>query len=110
MALLTVQEISRSGLGPTYASAAGGGDTFANDGRTMVHIKNGGGAPITLTAVTPLVVDGLAVADLTVTVTNGQERMVGPFPVGTFNDPATGQVALTYSGVTSVTVGVFRLP
>jgi len=54
-------------------------------------------------------VDGKAVADDAITVTNAQEGVVGPFPPGIYND-ANGMVQLTYSGVTSVTVGAFRLP
>jgi hypothetical protein len=44
MAVLTVQQIARSGLSPSYASAAGGGDTVPNDEKTFLHIKNGGGS------------------------------------------------------------------
>lgn len=109
MATLTVQEISRSAITPSYGAAAGGGDQFPNDGRTYLHIKNGGGSSITLTIATQLTVDGKAVADDAITVTNAQERVVGPFPPGIYND-ANGMVQLTYSGVTSVTVGAFRLP
>lgn len=109
MALLTVQEINRLAITPSFAAAAGGGDTFPNDGRTYLHIKNGGGSSITLTVTTQLTVDGKALADDSITVTNGQERIVGPFPPGIYND-ASNQVSLGYSGVTSVTVGVFRLP
>ena len=109
MATLTVQEISRSGITPSYGAAAGGGDQFPNDGRTYLHIKNGGGSSITLTVATQMTVDGKAVADDAITVTNAQERVVGPFPPGIYND-ANGMVQLTYSGVTSVTVGAFRLP
>jgi len=109
MATLTVQEISRSAITPSYGAAAGGGDQFPNDGRTYLHIKNGGGSSITLTVATQMTVDGKAVADDAITVTNAQERIVGPFPPGIYND-ANGMVQLTYSGVTSVTVGAFRLP
>ncbi len=37
MAELTVQEIVIAGLKETFVSAAGGGDTFKNDGRTFFH-------------------------------------------------------------------------
>lgn len=109
MATLTVQEISRAAITPSFGAAAGGGDQFANDGRTYVHIKNGGASPITLTVVTQMTVDGKAVADDAITVTNAQERVIGPFPPGIYND-ANGMVQLTYSAVTSVTLGTFRLP
>jgi len=110
MAVLTIQEITRAGVGPTFAAAAGGGDSFPNDGRTMCEVKNAGGGAITLTVVTQITVDGKAVADdaISVPATTG-DRMVGPFPPEIYND-VNGRVNLTYSGVTSVTVGAFRLP
>lgn len=107
MATLTVQTISREGITPSYAACAGGGDDFPNTGQEFIHVKNGSGAPITVTIVTPATVDALAVADRTKAVAAGEEAMIGPFPTGTYND-GTGKVGLTYSGVTSLTIGVFK--
>ena len=109
MAQLALQTISRAGIAPSYAAASGGGDQFANDGRQFVHRKNGSGSSITATFVTPRTVDGQGVADLAVAIPAGAERIVGPFPKATFNDE-DGNVAITYSGVTSLTVGVFTQP
>jgi len=108
MAVLTVQTVSRSGLQPSLAAAAGGGDSFANTGNEFVYISNGGGGSITLTIVTQSTVDGQAVADRTVSVPAGESRFVGPFPTSHYND-ANGRVQLTYSGVTSVTVAICKL-
>jgi hypothetical protein len=108
MAVLTVQAVSRTGITPSYAAAAGGGDSFVNDGDCFVHIKNGGGAPITLTVAVQAKVMGLTITNIALSVTNAQERMIGPFPPDLFND-AGGSVQLTYSGVTTVTTGVFSL-
>lgn len=116
MALLSVQNIDLlNGLVPSYASAAGGGDTFVNDGKTMLHVKNGGGSPITLTITSQITsqdVPGLGpvdVANETYTVANGAERMIGFFSPSRFNN-TSGQVAVGYSAVTSVTVAAIRLP
>ena len=111
MAVLAVQTIDRAGDGltPAFAAAAGGGDEFANDGTCFVVVKNGGGSPVTVTAVTPQTVSGLAVADLTVTVPAAGERWFGSLPQQSFNNPANGRASLTYSGVASVTVGVFKI-
>ncbi|HRF46994.1 MAG TPA: hypothetical protein PLC98_05145 [Anaerolineales bacterium] len=109
MATLTVQEVARTGLAPSYVAAAGGGDAIPNDGRTMLHIKNGGGSSITLTVVTQATVLGNAVADDAIAVPNGGERMVGPFPPSIYND-VNQLVQLTYSGVTTVTVAAIRVP
>ena len=109
MALLTPQQISIAGIAPTYAAAAGGGDTIAPDDRTFLHVKNGSGASITVTVVTPGTVGGLAIADLSVAVAAGADRMVGPLTAALFADPTTGLVPVTYSGVTSLTVAALRV-
>jgi hypothetical protein len=114
MAALTVQVPTVAGLAPSYAAAAGGGDTFVpgSSGTHILHVKNGGGSAITVTvddavSVTP----GSAKQfdpDIGISVPNGGERMIAIDPAR-FNNPSTGVVAITYSAVTSVTVGVFRV-
>jgi hypothetical protein len=110
MAALTTQAVNLAGVGPTYAAAAGGGDTFQPSNNTFVHVKNGSGAPITVTIVTPGSVSGQAVADVTVSVpaTTG-ERMIGPLPGSLFARASDGRADLTYSGVTSLTIAVLEL-
>lgn len=111
MATLTVQEISRTGITPTYTGADVAGDEFLNDGRlTFVQFKNTNDATRTVTFVTQQTVDGLAVADRAVTIpaTSG-DKMVGPFPILVYND--TDQlVQMTYNAVTNLSVAVFKLP
>lgn len=102
------QQIVRTGLEQTYASANADGNKFSNDGRMFLHVKNGAGAPIDVTIQTPGTVDGLAVADQVVTVTNGEERMIGPFPANIYNQDDR-MVYVDYSSATSVTVAVLRL-
>ena len=114
MATLTVQAIDlTTGLAPTFATAAAGGDEYANEGRTYLHVKNGGGAPITVT-VTPTasVTDDpqfgrIVPAARAFTVTNGAERILPFFAPGGYNN-ANGRVAVTYSAVTSVTVAAIQ--
>lgn len=110
MAALATQTIVPGGLGPTYAAAAGGGDSFTPDKDTFLHVKNGGGSPITVTIAVPGTERyGVATADLAVSVPNAGERMIGPFPADVFADSSiAGAAAVTYSGVTSVTIGVFK--
>ncbi len=111
MATLVVNQVSQAGLRDDNAlvAAAGGGDAFAPGANVFVRINNAGGAGITATFVTPGSVGGLAIADAGGSVTNAQSRLFGPFPAELYADTTTGLVVLTYSGVTSVTVGVFRL-
>lgn len=111
MATLATQAVSRAGAAPSYAAAAGGGDAFTPSSSTYLHVKNASGAPITVTVVTQRNdAIGNPVADNTISVpaTTG-ERMIGPFPAEHYADPTTGLAAITYSGVTSLTIGAFAL-
>ena len=103
MALLTVTPITKTGIDTAGTAAAAGGDTFPNTGREMLVVKNSGASPITVTLDIKATLDGQAVTDPTVAVAAGVEKVIGPFPTGYYND-ANGQVAVSYSGVTSVTV------
>lgn len=112
MATLTTQTTTRAGITATFAAAAGGGDRFVPDRFTYIEIKNAGGSPITATIVTPRT-DAYAnpVADNAVVVgaTTGDVR-IGPFPAEIYaSTDGTGLADITYTGVTSVTVGVFSL-
>lgn len=110
MADLTTQVITRDSIVPSFAAASGGGDKFIPDDDVYLEVINGGGAPVNVTIVTPKTEDGEAIADRVVAVANGARRKIGPFPKSLFGNPAdSGKAAITYSGVTSVTIGVFKL-
>ncbi|WP_337187596.1 hypothetical protein [Phenylobacterium sp.] len=111
-AALTPQIMSMNGIAPTYNAANSGGDTFLNDGRTYVHIKNGSGGSLTVTfasvaSYTDNALGTITLSNLAVAVPAGAERIVGFFPLARFND-VNGRVSMTYSGVTSLTVAVVR--
>ena len=109
MATLATQTITLLGIVPAYSAAAGGGDQFTPSDRTYFHVKNGGVGSITVTIVTPLeAAPNIPMADIAVTVANGAEKIIGPFGAALFQN-SVGLADVTYSGVTSVTVGVFRL-
>jgi len=118
MAVLTVTTITEAGIADGAVAAAGGGDSFANpeDERTILKVINGGGGAITVT-ITPANASATGVpgfGDLTKanaggSVGAGATRYFGPFPGRTFND-TNGRVAVTYSGVTTVTVAALRVP
>lgn len=105
---MSYQQIVRTGLEQTYGAAHVDGNKFANDGRMFLHVKNGAGAPITVTIQTPGTVDGLAVAEQIVTVTNAEERMIGPFPPNIYNQ-SDGMVYVDFSSVTTITAAVLRM-
>lgn len=112
MATLTVQVPGEDG-GITFASAAGGGDVFPNDGKTYVAVTNGSGGSITVTITaqtTSTSKDGfgpVTKADGGGSVADGATDIFGPFPSGAFNN-SSGQVEVEYSSATSVTVAAFR--
>lgn len=110
MATLTTQTITRAGVDPSLSAAAGGGDSFTPGDDVFLHVNNGGGGSITVTIVGQgTILPNMNVPSVVVSVTNGQDRMIGPFPHTLFADPTDGLADITYSGVTSVTVGAFRL-
>ena len=112
MAVLTVTTIGRAGvdLGATGVAAAGGGDSFVNDGSQLAYFFNGSGGIITITEVLGVggQVDGITptARTFTVPVTTGQV-IVGPFPPSLYND-ANGRMNFTYSGVTSLKVAILK--
>lgn len=110
MAALTTQVIALTGITPSYAAVAAS-DTFTPGDRVFLHVKNGGGSPdscvVSVQGGDP---PGLTISDNTVSVTNGQERMIGPFPSQFFANGTTGVATVTHGFTTSVTVGVFSLP
>lgn len=109
MATLAIQTMSRSGLAKSLAGAAGGGDEFVNTGSEFIWIENGSGSPITLTIATPQIIDGnLQVAERTVVLSATTEYLIGPFPTGPYND-ANRKIQLTYTGVTTLTIGIFKV-
>lgn len=109
MAILNVQQITKAGITPSFASAAGGGDSYQASGVEHVEVVNGGGAPINVTIQAQQACNTFGVAnaahDIVVAVANGARAKIKVPPVGYVD--ANGRVQLTYSGVTSVTVGVF---
>lgn len=108
MASLATQQISIGGITPAYVACAAGGDEFTADDHEFIHVKNGAGAPQTVTIVTPnTAAGGLAVADDAIVIPAGQERMIGPFSRSDFQG-SDGLAAITYSAVVSLTIAVLR--
>jgi hypothetical protein len=110
MAAITVLNPSITGTLAAPVAAAAGGDTVANPrGNVYVRVINGGGSSINVTVkaqVTARPADNTfpagTLADQVVPVLNGTSRVIGPIPPA-FVD-GSGNVQLTYSAVTSVTV------
>lgn len=108
MAVLTVQEVVNTGLNPSYAGAAAGGDEFANNGDVLFHVKNGDASAHTVTINSQVNCNQGFDHDGGGSIPAGEERMYGPFPKSRFNPD--GNVQVTYDAVTSVTVAAIKLP
>lgn len=94
----------------SFVAASGGGDKFAFSPDAELHVNNGGGSPITVTIDCPgtcnFGVGNNAAHDATYTVTNGTVKII-PISDVRFRD-SNGDVNVSYSAVTSVTVAVAK--
>lgn len=111
MATLNIQKADESGNDLTMTAAAAGGDQFPNNGKQELIIRNGSAGAITVTAVAQNTSFddqryGLSVKqNQSVSVSAGGVGVMRNFPIKPFND-ANGNIQITYSGVTSLTVAV----
>lgn len=113
MAVLTVQDISQTGVAGTLAAAtATTGDTFVNDGKTFIEVYNAAVASINVTIKSQVPCNLSSLHDLVVPVagsgTASERKKIGPFEPSRFND-ATGKVTVICSSATTVTIGAFSL-
>lgn len=108
MATLSVETISVSGIDATM-NAVSASDVFTNNGKTWVYVNNASGSPDTVSITTPATEGGLAIADGGGSVPAGESRHFGPFPGYLFNN-SSGQVTVTHTQTTSVTMAVISLP
>lgn len=109
---LTVTAVARTGNDVATLSAANvDGHSVVNTGRMFIFVKNGDASPHTVTVQTPRTVDGLAVAELAVVVAAGEHKLIGPFPVNTFNQVGAdyGKIYVDFDAVTSVTCAAFSV-
>lgn len=108
MAQLTVESVSLDGSYPAMVSADANGDSFSNGGNEMFKVTNGGATSITVTVKSPLPCNYGYNHDVALSVAAAATVDVGPFPPMRFNDNK-GNVNVTYSAVTSVTVSAVRV-
>lgn len=111
MATRAPETVSSSGLLATPYAASAGGDEVPAD--VILVVFNTTGSPVTLTLVTPGVVDGdLAVADRTSTIPAAVSgvpghKFVRPTRVP-YASPSTGRVSLSWSSATGVSFEVIQ--
>lgn len=106
MAQITVTNSLKTGLifDPQAVNIELTGDTFINNGKTILIFYNDGGGPITPTITSVKTMQGLSVQDPSLVIAAAEWGLLGPFPAADFND-ANGETAITYAGgIASVTV------
>jgi len=114
MAILTVEDMVRAGVEPTFNVASAAGDEFQNDGKTFLYVKNGANAvAVTLTAQN-LLTNKPGFGDITlgnqvVNVPANEERAIGFFEQAIFND-GNSRVQITYDDESNVTLAVLKAP
>ena len=112
MATLPTQPVNRTGVTPTYAAAAGGGDACEVGDDIYLHAKNTTAGAITVTLAIPA--SSSAYPNVTYTSTavsvpaTSGDKLIGPISAGLYKDPTTGLCTITYSGA-GLTVGVFKV-
>lgn len=98
MAVLTVR---RPPNPLVYSSAAGGGDSFPNGGREILHARNASGGSLRVAVASSAQCNQGFTHNVEYTVAAGEDAMLGPFDVARYGS----SVGLTYpDGVTSLTV------
>lgn len=115
MATYTVQTVTEAGVTPTYTGVSAS-DTFTPatadlDKPHILHVKNAGGSPDSVSVDDPTSQSNAPGAtaynpDVTVSVTNAQERFIRLNPVRRYVQ-TNGTVVVTNSFTTSVTAAVF---
>lgn len=104
MAVLPVLVAKLSGTTINYTPASAGGDQFPAHPRGTFRVKNGDAASKTVTVGVPGTTEyGQPNPPVAVVVAAGAEAVIGPFP-NNLRDPLTGNVGVTYSAITAVTV------
>src|SRR3954470_21300945 len=83
---LPVQQIGRAGIIPALTAAPVDGHAIDNNGEVFLHVKTGA-TPTNVTIETPGTVDGQAIGDRVVALIANSEKMIGPFPSSTYNQP-----------------------
>jgi hypothetical protein len=90
---IPVEMITREGLNPEDTETAPDdtlGAKFNNDGRTMLWARNSGEGSHDVTIKVSIKALEFGVADLAVTIPDGEIRLIGPFPKYVFNQHSVG--------------------
>ena len=108
--VVTVQETDRDGIVPTYVAAdATNGHEFTGSGKEVIHVVNASGGAVVMTIITNMTQDGLAVADKTVSIAAGAERICGAWLQSVYHGSSASLVQFDFDVDTSITFSVFKI-
>lgn len=108
MATITPTAVSTAGASLTLAAASGGGDTIATNNlpRVVFVVRNASGGSINVTLAGAVPCSQGSTHNVVVACPAGQDTDIA-IPAQCVNT-TTGNVAVTYSAVTSITVGAIN--
>ncbi len=112
---ITATPLANTGVTQSLSASSGDGHSFTNTGRQFILVTNDYTDTVTMTVVTGGTVSGLAIADVDVTLTAGQTKLVGPFSSSVFNQSSSTDVyinfdsAVTGTVASSVTLAIFSM-
>lgn len=106
MATITPTSVDTTGVSISYAAASGGGDSLHNASGATLRVKNGGGGSINVTLAGVKACSQGSTHDKVIAVAAGTEKAI-KVPAQCV-DPDTNFCAVTYSGVTTVTVAATK--
>lgn len=109
------QLIGYAGTDPVFSAPTGGvfGDGVSSpDARGFLWVKNAAaGGTITVQISVPGNTFGIANPDISVSIPDGEQRLIGPLVPGLAEPLIAGGIAITITpNVTGVTAGAFKVP
>jgi hypothetical protein len=107
---ITPQELSVSGITPSYTDVSAITDDFylANNGHTILHVKNDSAGSINVTITGQNNCDQGFTHDETIAVGAGVEKIIGVFSVARFNDNSNGKVLINFDTATDVSYTAYK--
>lgn len=103
-----IQPFVTDGLAAAYTAPTANNDQIANNGKRVLHVKNGSGSSLTVTENIGGAINGHSPAAIPVTIAAGADKFFGPWPAS-YNQ-ADGNVYIDYSAVATITRAVLELP
>ena len=109
---LVVNEVVHGGLDLTDALAAANvdGHSIQNTGQEAIVVDNGDASPISVTVVTPLTRNNLAVADEVIVCAANVQTIIGPWKDTQLYNQADQTVDIDFSAVANIEVAAIKIP